>query len=122
MPRAAGEVARAGERILEDLDAALQMLLFGRADAAVIAPVAMEAVQAAGFHYPDLGTLIAEWLRLDSTVQLAQVKDAPLVRLAAGAPRPIVVATPEENTLLDQLFLSLKESMRIATALVVAKV
>lgn len=117
-PRPTGPLERAGERMLEDLDAALQMLLFGRAEAAVIAPLAMEAVQAAGFQYQDLGSLIGEWLRLEASVPLPSARGNPLVRVAKGVPKPIVVAAPEDSARSEQLFLSLKEALRIATALV----
>ncbi len=121
-PRPTGPLERAGERTLEDLDAALQILLFGWAEAAVIAPVAMEAVRAAGFQYQDLGSLIGEWLRLESGVPLLSARESPLVRVAKGVPKPIVVAVPDDSAQIDRLFVSLKESLRIAATLVDATV
>lgn len=120
-PRAQEEVARLGERMLEDLDAALQVLLFGWADAAVVAPLAMPALRAAGFHYADIGRLLGEWLRLEGRVRLRRVPGKPLVRVAGAAPAPIVLAAPGANWSPEELFLSLKESLQVAATLVNAK-
>ncbi|MCR4440180.1 MAG: hypothetical protein QHJ34_13250 [bacterium] len=121
VPRAQEEMARVGERMLEDLDAALQVLLFGWADAVVVTQLAMPALRAAGFHYADIGRLLGEWLRLEGRVRLRRVPERPLVRVVGGTPAPIVLATPGAKPSPEELFLSLKESLQVAATLVNAK-
>ncbi len=120
-PRAKEEAARAGERIVEDLDAALQLVLFRWADAVVVLPVDIEALRAAGFHYPDLVSLLREWLRLDVAPTLIPVAGQPHLRLAHGVPVVLLLMDQGGQEGEEVVIEALKESVKLAAALVGTK-
>ncbi|MDZ7337551.1 MAG: 4-hydroxythreonine-4-phosphate dehydrogenase PdxA [candidate division KSB1 bacterium] len=121
LPRAAGKAGRAGERIVEDLDAALQMLLYRWADGVVVAPVDMDAVRAAGFSYTHLASLLAEWLRLDSAVALSPVPGCTYLSVAEPIPGALLLIGVEERPRERGLRGVMKEAVEVAAALVGAK-
>ena len=90
-PKTADATARSGEHTIEDLDAALQLTMMGRADAMVIAPIDFEAVHKAGFFYKTINQLFDEWTRSASPITLEPSPDNPSINVVQGLPVNAIV-------------------------------
>ena len=85
---------KAGERIVVDLESALQAALMGYVDCVAVAPVNMSAVRSAGFGYDDLSMLFREWIRLADDFELVQMENSPNVKLVTNLPFIATIASP----------------------------
>ncbi len=90
-PRVENELKKAGQRIVADLESAMQLSAMGKVHAIAVAPVNMRALHEAGFHYDDLTELFEEWFRVEGNeVQRRQL--ASYVYVVEGIPIVAVIA------------------------------